>query len=789
MRMLFQSQAWSIDRRQFRKRKLACLLVSLATASQFVLVTEQLRADDTGKKIYATKCASCHGDSGEGNPDHFDDPLQGDLSLDELTSFIVDTMPEEHPDTCVGKEAAQVATHVYQNFYSADARRPLSAARIELSRLTVGQYRQSVAELVGSFGKQLPIPAERGLNANYYAARGPTEQRRIAKQIDPAIDFGDGVPHFDPTGKYESLNIKKKKGENKMNDGFSVYWDGGLVPVETGEYQIVVQSKNGFRIWVNDTENALMDRRVRSDEVVDHQASIYLLGGRVYSLKLEMFSYPDPPAKIRLLWRSPGEPLVVIPNSSLVRSGTSQTAVVSTQFPADDASFGYERGVDVSSQWDSASTDAAIDVANWISERIWKLTRARETDDDAVKKVQQFCHAFVDRAFVTRISDEDRQFYVDQHFEKELSVEDQVKRVVIMTLKSPRFLYPAIEKRDIDHELARRMGLSLWDSLPDKRLYDLADKGKLNNPDSITGELERMVRDPRSKQKLKSFFRYWLKTDKASGATKDKEAFPDFDEELVSDLRKSLFLYLDGVVWSKESDFRELFLADYLVVNPRLARFYGLTVPENDNPGFQRVYVNANQRAGILTHPFLMTGLAYHKDSSPIHRGVFIAKSLLGRRLRQPPDDVKPLSEEFNPEMTTRQRVQHQTKETACMSCHSVINPLGFSLEYYDAVGRFRTEEKKKPIDVSSIYFTPEGDKVELNGARDLANFLANNETVQRSFIQQLFNHYAKQSIDAYGPKQLDRLHQRFVRSEFNVQKLLVEIALVTINHGLTEEK
>ena len=180
-----------------------------------------------------------------------------------------------------------------------------------------------------------------------------------------------------------------------------------------------------------------------------------------------------------------------------------------------------------------------------------------------------------------------------------------------------------------------------------------------------------------------------------------------------------------------------------------------------------------------------MTGFAYHKDSSPIHRGVFVAKSLLGRRLRQPPDDVKPLTEEFNPKMTTRERVAHQTKETACMNCHSVINPLGFSLENYDAVGRFRTEEKKKPIDVSSVYNTPDGKKIELNGARDLAEFLANNKTAQRSFIQQLFNHYAKQSIDAYGEGQLDKIHQRFVKNEFNVQKLLVDISRVFIEHAL----
>ena len=300
-----------------------------------------LAVQDVGQQVYATKCATCHGPAGQGNPDHFADPLQGDLSLKELTKLIVETMPEEDPDECVGEEAASVARHVFENYYSQSAQKKLNAARIELSRLTVRQYRQSVAELVGSFGRDLVVPNERGIEGQYFAARGKTSDRRLSKQIDGTIDFGEGVPHFDPTGKYKSLNIKKKKGENKMNDGFSAHWDGGLLPSESGNYQIVVQSMNGFRLWINDTDNALIDRRVRSDEVVDHTASIYLLGGRIYTLKLEMFSYPDPPARIRLLWKPPGKPLDVIPNSALVRKGSSEVAVVATDFPADDASFGY----------------------------------------------------------------------------------------------------------------------------------------------------------------------------------------------------------------------------------------------------------------------------------------------------------------------------------------------------------------------------------------------------------------------------------------------------------------
>lgn len=757
------------------------LICSLMVAGSVRLAQSDDRLT-SGKEIYAKQCASCHGAAGEGNSEHFPNPLQGDLSLGELTKLVAETMPESHPETCVGEQAEQVSRFVFDSFYSQQAQLRARNVRIELSRLTVRQYRESVADLIGSFGNPVWIPGERGLQANYFAARNWTESRRLAKQVDATIDFADGVEHFDPTGEYAALNIKKKKGENKMNDGFSVYWTGGLIAPKTGQYHFVVESKNGFDLRINDLDRSLIDRKVRSDDVVEHRATAELLGGRMYSFRLDLFSYPDPPAKIRVLWEPPGQPLSVIPESAFTPHHSTEIAVVSTPFPADDASRGYERGVAVSSQWDAATTESAIEAATWVADRIWKLAKSKPEDDDAIEKVKSFCHQFVSRALVKELDGQERQFFVNQHFDAELSIRDQVKRVVIMTLKSPRFLYPALQVRDQGHEAARRLALVLWDSMPDKQIYDLATSGQLADPEKRTGEMYRMVQDPRSRFKLKSFLHHWLETKDVDQVSKDQELFPEFDANVAVDLKTSLDLYLDEVIWSEKSDFRQLFQADYLYVNNRLAKFYGLEASET---GFQKVSVDAEHRSGVLTHPYLMTGLAYDRTSSPIHRGVFVAKHLLGRQLRQPPENFAPLSEAFDPKMTTRERVEHQTKEIACMSCHTVINPLGFCLENYDAVGRYRTEEKQKPIQSNSVYVTPAGREVELNGARDLAQFLANDEMTQRSFVRQLFNYYSKQSVYAYGEDQLDRLHERFVENEFNVQSLLIDIASVVVNHRL----
>ena len=214
-----------------------------------LLLGDERGVDKKGQRIYAAQCASCHGESGQGNPDGFAEPLTGDLSVAQLASLISKTMPDEDPNLCLGDDAQQVARFVFDTFYSPQSpRRANAQARIALTRLTVRQYRESVADLIGLFGQPLRIPKGRGLQADYFAARNYTENRRLAKQIDDTIDFGDAVPHFDPTGKYESIkkDNQAKKDANLMNVGFSVFWFGGVIAPRTGSYDFVVESKNGF---------------------------------------------------------------------------------------------------------------------------------------------------------------------------------------------------------------------------------------------------------------------------------------------------------------------------------------------------------------------------------------------------------------------------------------------------------------------------------------------------------------------------------------------------------------
>ncbi|MCH5373457.1 MAG: DUF1592 domain-containing protein, partial [Planctomycetes bacterium] len=401
--------------------------------------------------------------------------------------------------------------------------------------------------------------------------------------------------------------------------------------------------------------------------------------------------------------------------------------------------MGYERGTSVSQAWEEATTFAAIEIATYVVENLPALAKVNADDPQRSERVREFCHRFAERAFRRPLSDEQKRFFVDVHFQDQQDLETAVKRVVLLVLKSPRFLYTEFGKSDPDdYDVASRLSFGLWDSLPDQTLLQEAADGRLKSPEQVAAQAERMLNDPRTRSKLRYFFHQWLQVYRGYDVSKDKDLYPDFDKSIVSDAMVSLDLLLDDVVWNQDADFRRLLLTSDLFVNRRLAAFYHVDLPEAD--GFQKMACDPQQQAGVLTHPYLMLGFAYTKASSPIHRGVFLLRGVLGRALKPPPIAVAPADEGLAPTLTTRERVARQTAEETCQACHGMINPLGFTLEHYDAVGRWRDTERDKPIDASGFYKPSDGDVAEMNGARELAEYLAASDEVHRSFIEQLFH-------------------------------------------------
>jgi hypothetical protein len=784
-----------MQRRQFVIHKSNFLLSMSLAASLFLFTSHRaLTAEPDGAQIFRDRCAACHGSEGQGTAKQ-KRRLEGDRSVSQLAEVIQETMPEDDPETLTAAEAQAVAAYIHGAFYSPVARDRNRAARVELSRLTVRQHRQALADVIGSFREPPKLSDGRGLTGEYTQGRGFGRRRRreegqegnqAIQRIDAQVkfDFGTEAPIPEITEPRE----------------FSIRWSGSVLASETGEFEFVVRTEHAVRLWINEMRRPLIDAWVKSGADTEFRGSLFLLAGRAYSLRLEFTKAkqgvddskdqkekpPSKPASVVLLWKPPQRALEPIPARSLSPNSVAEVYIAATPFPPDDRSTGWERGTAVSKEWVQATTNAAIEAAGYIGSRADDLTGSREDDSDRVPKLKAFCRVFAERAFRRPLNDEEAARLIEHHFQGATDPPTAVKRFVLLILKSPRFLYREIEPSSDGYDTAARLSFGLWDSIPDRELLSAAAEGRLVTKPQVAQQAERMLSDVRARSKLHEFLLKWLKADAVTDLAKDAARFPDFDEASISDLKTSLELFLDDVLWSERSDFRELLLADYVFLNDRLAKVYAADWPTGDSAAgdFLKVNLDANRRAGVLTHPYLMARFAHSNESSPIHRGVFLARGVLGQSMRPPPEAVTPLPPELNPELTTRERVILQTRPAACTTCHAVINPLGFTLENFDAIGRFRETDRGKPVDASGLYRNRAGDTIPINGARELAEMLAGSGEAHAAFTEQLFHHLVQQPVRAYGPKALDELCQMFASQAMNIRKLVVAIMAETALNG-----
>ncbi len=746
---------------------------------------------DLGRAIYVRQCAECHGDTGDDFLDETGELFYGAKTRDELTRYIDREMPDGEPELCVGEEAEAVADYLYRTIYDPAARESFALPEADLTRLTVDQYLNSVADLVASFGRQPRFGDEEGLEGSYHKSRRHSRRDRVFERTDPrvAFEFKQGTP----VGETEEQTAAFEDPEQ-----FAISWSGSILIEETGDYEFVVRSENGVWLYLNDNETPLIDAKVASsEEVQDHRATVRLLGGRSYPLKLNFFKFKDKSASVELRWVPPGRVEEVIPARVLRTAWTPTSLVITTPFPPDDRSLGYERGSAVSKAWFEATTYAAIEAANAVLRDLDDLAGIKRGADNRVAKLRTFCQRFVERAFRRPVDPETMTRLVDVPFATCSEPEEAVKRVVLLTLTSPRFLYPELivdQGENLphadDYRVANRLALAFWDSLPGESLLDAARQGRLHTAEQIERHSWSMLEDPRAKAKLRRFFNHWLNLDEVAEISKDQELFPEFDQALVADLKTSMDLFLDDIFWSDLSDYQQLLLSDAFYVNRRLAEFYDVPLPEPENedqsPGtFVRAEVDPALRSGVVTHPLLLSAFAYHDAGSPIHRGVFATRRLLNRVLNPPPENIEFEDARFDPTLTMREKVTEITSPANCMACHKVINPLGFALENFDAVGRFREIDNGKPVDTRSEFALESGETMTLDGPRDLAQLASQSDSAHRGFVTQLFHHLVHQPVLAHGRTALDDLTSEFVGSEFHMRKLVVAIARTAAIRGL----
>ena len=251
-------------------------------------------------------------------------------------------------------------------------------------------------------------------------------------------------------------------------------------------------------------------------------------------------------------------------------------------------------------------------------------------------------------------------------------------------------------------ELADRLARFLWGTAPDDELQKIAASGRLANAESLRQQVDRMLADRRSDAFLTGFFGRWLYLKNLDKVRPDAAAFPDFDESLRAALRRETELFVEAQV-REDRPATELLTANYTFVNERLAEHYG--IPNISGPEFRRITLSNDSRAGILGQGSVLTVTSYADRTSPVLRGKFVLETFFGAPPPPPPPNVPRLSDnDPSAPSTLRTRLESAVKNPVCASCHSGMDPVGFGLENFDAVGRWRDTESGLPIDPSGKF-------------------------------------------------------------------------------------
>jgi hypothetical protein len=323
-----------------------------------------------------------------------------------------------------------------------------------------------------------------------------------------------------------------------------------------------------------------------------------------------------------------------------------------------------------------------------------------------------------------------------------------VRTAIQGILVNPEFLFrverdpvavaPGTSYRIPDLELASRLSFFLWSTIPDDQLLDLAERGRLTDPVVLEQEVRRMLADPRAKELSRNFAGQWLGLRLFQNVSPNPDVFPDFDDNLREAIRRETELFAESIIREDRSVF-DLLDADYTFLNERLARHYG--IPNIYGGEFRRVTLPDDARRGLLGKASVLVVSSYANRTAPTLRGKWVLENILGAPPPAPPPNVPSLKEDAaaGKVVTMRERLQQHRSNAACASCHARMDPLGFALENFDAVGKWRTVEGTTPIDVSGSL--PDGTKFQ--GPTELRNVLWNRRRQFASAVTEKLLMYA----------------------------------------------
>jgi mono/diheme cytochrome c family protein len=322
------------------------------------------------------------------------------------------------------------------------------------------------------------------------------------------------------------------------------------------------------------------------------------------------------------------------------------------------------------------------------------------------------------------------------------------------------------------HALASRLSYFLWSTMPDEELLRLADSGALSRPQVVEAQVRRMLKDPKASALVENFGGQWLELRKLEAAKPDVQRYPEFDEYLRLSMRRETELFLAHML-REDRPIDELIDAPYSYLNERLARFYG--IPGVRGTEFRKVPLAGTRRGGLLTQASVLTVSSYSTRTSPVLRGRWILENVLNAAPPPPPPGVPNLDEaKVGESVSLRKQLELHRANPTCASCHSRMDPLGFSLENFDAIGAWRTMDGKQPIDSSASL--PDGRT--LRGADELkAVIKEDRKALAGCLTEKLLTYALGRGLEPYDRRTVNSITNRLSGKGYRFTALIQEIA------------
>lgn len=351
-------------------------------------------------------------------------------------------------------------------------------------------------------------------------------------------------------------------------------------------------------------------------------------------------------------------------------------------------------------------------------------------------------------------------------------------------LVSPQFLFitpnPEIQSdekivRLDDHQLASRLSYLLWATPPDNELSALADNGVLHRPEMLRSQVDRLLKHPRARALFDGFGAQWLRVNDIERQVFDPDLFP----QVTPALRKAMIdeprLFFESIVRENQRIIKFVD-SDYSFINEPLAKLYNLD-QSIQGPEMRRVTMDNPNRGGILGMSATLAATSFPNRTSPVRRGVWVLEQILGERVPPPPPDVPELEEleEKSVEgLTLRQRTELHTTDPVCANCHRVLDPIGFGLENFDAIGRWR-EKNEAGVAIDSAGNLPTG--AAFSTPAELKQLLSKREAdLARNFVERLMSHALGRQIEGYDEIIIDRLMTQVAKDDYRVGTIITEV-------------